>query len=59
MEKPRLKDFFLVSDIRGGGVYTVGRILRLERFDEILGAKGDLGQEAFKFLHAGDRKRSS
>ena len=49
MEKSRLKGIFLASDNRGGGDYTVGRVVRLERSGEILGAnfgECDLGQEA-------------
>ena len=38
MEKSRLKGIFLASDNRGGGDYTVGRVVRLERSGEILGA---------------------
>ena len=33
-----IEEFFLVSDTRGGGDYTVGRFVRLESSGEILGA---------------------
>ena len=38
MEKPSLKGWFHVSDTRGGGDYTMARIVRLESSGEILGA---------------------
>ena len=36
--KPRLKDFFLFADTRGGTDYNVGRLVRLEGSGEIMGA---------------------
>jgi len=38
MEKLRLKVFFLVADTRSRGDYSVGRAVRLDSFDEKLGA---------------------
>ena len=37
MEPLRLEGFFHVSDTRGGGDYTVERVVRLESSGEILG----------------------
>ena len=34
MEKPRVKGFSIVSDTRGGGDYTVGKVVRLESSGE-------------------------
>ena len=37
MEKPRLESVFHVSESLGGGVYIVGRVVRLESSGKILG----------------------
>ena len=37
MEEPRSEGLNHVSEIRGGGDYTVGRVVRLEGSGEILG----------------------
>ena len=53
MYKPRLDVLFPVSDTRRGGDYIVGRVVRLERSGEILGAdmeKMILDRKHFIFL---------
>ena len=47
MQKQGLKGLFRVSDTQGGSNDTMGRVDRLESSREILGGKGDLGQEDF------------